>query len=87
MIILGWALIVAAQAGYHSYLEGVAAGLPPHELFACFNRFRVLCAHRLDVTALNEALGAAGNSAAVPVGSPWLPECPLGSTKDGQGQG
>jgi exodeoxyribonuclease V alpha subunit len=66
------ALIVAAQAGYHSYLEGVAAGLPPHELFACFNRFRVLCAHRLDVTALNEALGAAGNSAAVPVGLPVM---------------
>ncbi len=67
------ALIAAAQSGYRPYLEGVAAGLPPHELLACFNRFRVLCAHRQDVVALNEALGSVGsNSAAVPVGLPVM---------------
>jgi exodeoxyribonuclease V alpha subunit len=50
------ALIVAARDGYRSYREAVAAGLPPEGLFARFNDFRVLCAHRQDVAAINRAL-------------------------------
>ena len=50
------ALIAAARAGYRPYLEAVAAGRPPAELFGGFSRFRVLCAHRSDVAAINRAL-------------------------------
>jgi exodeoxyribonuclease V alpha subunit len=53
-------LIAAARAGYRHYQEGVAAGLPPAELFARFADFRVLCAHRQDALAVNQALSAAG---------------------------
>lgn len=49
-------LLAAAQAGYRPYLEGVAAGWSPGELFNLYGRFRVLCAHRQDVTAINQAL-------------------------------
>jgi exodeoxyribonuclease V alpha subunit len=56
------ALAAAARAGYAPYLDAVAAGLPPAELFARFARFRVLCAHRQEVAALNRALGDAPTS-------------------------
>jgi exodeoxyribonuclease V alpha subunit len=51
-------LIAAARDGYRPYREAVTAGLPPGELFARFNRFRALCAHRQDVAAINRALTA-----------------------------
>lgn len=51
-------LVGAAQDGYRPYREAVAAGLPPEELFEHFNAFRVLCAHRQDVAAINRALAA-----------------------------
>jgi len=50
------ALIAAARDGYRPYREAVAARLTPEELFARFNDFRVLCAHRQDVAAINRAL-------------------------------
>lgn len=50
------ALAAAVQDGYHAYREAVAAGLPVGELFEHFSRFRVLCAHRQDVAAINRAL-------------------------------
>ncbi len=50
------ALAAAVQDGYQAYREGVAEGLPVGELFERFSRFRVLCAHRQDVAALNRAL-------------------------------
>lgn len=50
------ALIAAARAGYRPYCEAVAAGLPAEELFERFNGFRVLCALRQDVAAINSAL-------------------------------
>jgi exodeoxyribonuclease V alpha subunit len=50
------ALVSAARAGYRDYQDGVAAGLAAENLFALFNRFRVLCAHRQDAVALNRAL-------------------------------
>ncbi|MDP1652360.1 MAG: exodeoxyribonuclease V subunit alpha [Rhodocyclaceae bacterium] len=52
------ALIVAARDGYRPYRESVAAALPPEALFERFNDFRVLCAHRQDVVAINRALMA-----------------------------
>jgi exodeoxyribonuclease V alpha subunit len=51
------ALTAAAREGYRAYRAGVAASLPPDALFALFGRFRVLCAHRHEVAALNRALG------------------------------
>lgn len=51
------ALAAAARAGYRPYLDAVAAGLPPAELFARFAGFRVLCAHRQDAALINRALG------------------------------
>lgn len=49
-------LIDAAREGYRDYRDGVAADLPPEELFVRFNRFRVLCAHRQDAAGVNRAL-------------------------------
>jgi exodeoxyribonuclease V alpha subunit len=50
------ALVATVRDRYQPYLDGVAAGLPPTDLFEQFGRFRVLCAHRQDVRALNRAL-------------------------------
>lgn len=50
------AAIGAAHAGYREYQEGVASGSAPDQLFACFDRFRVLCAHRQDAAVINRAL-------------------------------
>ncbi len=50
------ALFAAARAGFADYLAGVAAGLPAAEVFERFARFRVLCAHRQEVAAINRAL-------------------------------
>lgn len=50
------ALREAVAAGYRPYLEAVAAGLPAPRLFEEFRRFRVLCAHRQEVAALNAAM-------------------------------
>ncbi len=40
------AAIHASVAGYRPYLESVRTGAAPAQVFAAFNRFRVLCAHR-----------------------------------------
>jgi exodeoxyribonuclease V alpha subunit len=53
------ALAEAAREGYVTYLEAVAAGATPAELFTRFSRFRVLCAHRQEVASLNRTLGDA----------------------------
>lgn len=50
------ALIAAAREGFRPYREAVAAGLPAEGLFERFNGFRVLCALRQDVAAINSAL-------------------------------
>jgi exodeoxyribonuclease V alpha subunit len=50
------ALGAAAAAGYRPYLDAVAAGEPARRLFEEFRRFRVLCAHRQEVAALNAAM-------------------------------
>jgi exodeoxyribonuclease V alpha subunit len=50
------ALTAAARDGYQAYREAVVEGLPPGELFASFQRFRVLCAHRQEVAEINRAL-------------------------------
>ena len=63
-------LIDAAREGYREYRDGVAAGLPAEELFARFNRFRVLCAHRQDATAVNRAL--TGESLRPAAGTPLM---------------
>ncbi|MBS3935318.1 MAG: ATP-binding domain-containing protein, partial [Sulfuritalea sp.] len=52
------ALIDAAREGYRDFRQGVAAGLGPQALFARFDRFRVLCAHRQEAAAINRALGS-----------------------------
>jgi exodeoxyribonuclease V alpha subunit len=48
--------VAAARAGYQAYLAAVAAGASPQELFEHFNAFRVLCAHRHEADAINQAL-------------------------------
>lgn len=63
-------LTEAARAGYREYRDGVAAGLPPEKLFARFNRFRVLCAHRQDAIGVNRAL--TGDSPRPVVGTPLM---------------
>jgi len=63
-------LIDAAREGYRDYRDGVAAGLSPDELFARFNRFRVLCAHRQDAAAVNRAL--TGESPRPAAGTPLM---------------
>jgi exodeoxyribonuclease V alpha subunit len=50
------ALRQAVAEGYRGYLEAVTAGLPAQVLFAKFRRFRVLCAHRQEVAAVNQAM-------------------------------
>ena len=60
------ALITAVQAGYADYRHAVTAGLPPEELFARFERFRVLCAHRQDADAINRALAGGDAGQAFP---------------------
>ena len=52
-------LAVAARAGYAVYRAAVAAGEAPAGLFEIFGRFRVLCALRSDVAAVNRAVGDA----------------------------
>ncbi len=61
----------AARDGYRPFREGVAAGLPPEKLFALFGRFRVLCAHRQDVLAINQALSET-DPAQIPIGTPVM---------------
>jgi exodeoxyribonuclease V alpha subunit len=69
---LGWvaqgdlrALVAAAREGYRDFRQGVAEGLAPQELFARFDRFRVLCAHRQEAAAINRALSGALGGASV----------------------
>lgn len=50
-------IAAAARDGYATYRAAVAAGAGPDELFGLFARFRVLCALRSDVAAMNRALG------------------------------
>jgi exodeoxyribonuclease V alpha subunit len=50
------ALVATVRDRYRPYFDGIAAGLPPADLFDLFGRFRLLCAHRQDVGALNRAL-------------------------------
>lgn len=50
------ALREAVAQGYRGYLDAVAADLPAQRLFEEFRRFRVLCAHRQDVGAINQAM-------------------------------
>ncbi|MFN3883541.1 MAG: exodeoxyribonuclease V subunit alpha [Rhodocyclaceae bacterium] len=64
------ALLEAVRAGYRDYLEGVAEGLAPEALFARFDGFRVLCAHRQQAEAINRALS--GDSLRPPVGTPIM---------------
>jgi exodeoxyribonuclease V alpha subunit len=52
-------LIDVARSGYGDYRRAVADGLAPQELFARFDRFRVLCAHRQDAIVINRALSGA----------------------------
>lgn len=60
----------AVADGYRPYREAVAAGLPAPQIFECFRRFRVLCAHRQDVEAINAALAAHDRT---PGGTPGTP--------------
>lgn len=52
-------LMTAARDGYAPYRAAVAAGAEPAELFGLYARFRVLCALRSDVTAVNRTFGDA----------------------------
>jgi exodeoxyribonuclease V alpha subunit len=52
-------LAAGAREGYAAYRAAVDAGAEPGELFDQFSRFRVLCAQRSDVVAVNRALGDA----------------------------
>ncbi|MEW6164563.1 MAG: exodeoxyribonuclease V subunit alpha [Pseudomonadota bacterium] len=64
------ALLAAARAGHAPFRAAVAQGLPPAELFERFTAFRVLCAHRHEVAAINRALAQAeegGIAAGLPV--------------------
>lgn len=63
-------LVDAARSGYRRYREGLAAGLDAAELWARFEEFRVLCAHRQDAAAINCAL--TGVSMPPPGGTPLL---------------
>ncbi|MCX8017289.1 MAG: exodeoxyribonuclease V subunit alpha [Rhodocyclaceae bacterium] len=65
------AALEAARAGYADYLQAVAAGLPPQELFERFMRFRVLCAHRQDVATINDAFLPA-EAPRPPLGTPVM---------------
>jgi exodeoxyribonuclease V alpha subunit len=49
-------LVAAVRTGYQAYLDAVATGASPQELFEHFNAFRVLCAHRHEADAINQAL-------------------------------
>jgi len=53
------ALIAAARAGYAPFLDAVAEARPPECLFERFAAFRVLCARRQEVEAVNRALSGA----------------------------
>jgi exodeoxyribonuclease V alpha subunit len=64
-------LMAAAQAGHQKFREGVAAGLPPEKLFALFGCFRVLCAHRQDVLAINQAISET-DPAQIQAGTPVM---------------
>ncbi|WP_131111160.1 exodeoxyribonuclease V subunit alpha [Sulfuricystis thermophila] len=64
------ALIRAAREGYQDYLAGVAEGRAPEELFARFDGFRVLCAHREEAETLNHAL--TGDPLRPPLGTPIM---------------
>lgn len=66
----GLALIETVRTGYRDYLDGVARGLPTHELFARFESFRVLCAHRQQADAINRALS--GDPLRPPEGTPVM---------------
>jgi exodeoxyribonuclease V alpha subunit len=64
-------LMSAARDGYRPFREGIAAGLPADKLFALFGRFRVLCAHRQDVLAINQAISEADPDQ-MPIGTPVM---------------
>ncbi len=64
------ALVEAARQGYRDYLDGVAAGLKPQALFARFDAFRVLCAHRQEAEAINRIL--TGDPLRPPLGTPIM---------------
>ncbi|MFN4148964.1 MAG: exodeoxyribonuclease V subunit alpha, partial [Rhodocyclaceae bacterium] len=64
------ALLEAARQGYQDYLNGVAEGLAPEALFARFEAFRVLCAHRQEAEAINRAL--TGDPLRPPAGTPIM---------------
>lgn len=64
-------LMSAARDGYRPFRKGVAAGLPADELFALFGRFRVLCAHRQDVLAINQAISETDPDQ-IPIGTPVM---------------
>ena len=66
------ALVAAARAGYAPYLDAVAAGRPPAELFERFARFRVLCAHRQDALHINRALAEARDAFRPAPGQPVM---------------
>jgi exodeoxyribonuclease V alpha subunit len=65
------AVVGTVRAGYRAYLEGVASGASPDQLFERFNRFRVLCAHRQDVVTINRAL-ASGSGLRPTAGMPLM---------------
>lgn len=64
-------LLAAARAGYADYATAVAAGLPAAQLFEGFAQFRVLCAHRQEVAAINRSL-CAGDASRPQPGMPLL---------------
>lgn len=64
-------LMFAARDGYRPFRQGVAAGLPADKLFALFGRFRVLCAHRQDVLAINQAISETDPDQ-IPIGMPVM---------------
>ncbi|MFN6961816.1 MAG: exodeoxyribonuclease V subunit alpha [Rhodocyclaceae bacterium] len=64
------ALLEAVRVGYRDYLKGVTDGLAPEALFARFEAFRVLCAHRQEAEAINRAL--TGDSLHPPPGTPVM---------------
>jgi exodeoxyribonuclease V alpha subunit len=63
-------LAAAAREGYRAYRDALAQGLDAPALFARFEEFRVLCAHREEAEAINRLL--TGDLLRPPLGTPIM---------------
>jgi exodeoxyribonuclease V alpha subunit len=78
---LGAALSAYAVEHLRAYADAVRFGEPPHEIFARFSAFRVLCAHRtglFGVAAVNRIIeDALDDARLIDLREPWYPGRPV----------